>query len=90
MGNIVGYYQPLDEPAREAKFQSAEWIVEGTAEYFANLVQAQITGSNNPVQTIFASANIAANESLDINNDIALSAAAAIRLLIEKNHCKIK
>ena len=84
MGMVGGYYQPIDEPDREAKFEAARWLAEGTAEYFAHFTVAQIKGATNATQTMLAAANSVSNESTDINNDVAVSGAAAVRLLIER------
>ena len=74
----------MDEPAEEAKHEAGRWLVEGTADYFSYIVKDQINGTTNGIQLMFAAANSAANESLDINNDQATSSAAAVRLLIER------
>lgn len=82
-----GYYEPLDTPearAIEAKFKAGKWLAEGTAEYFSFIIQAEIKGTNDGVNEMMKAANTAANESKDINNSIASSGSAAVRLLIER------
>ena len=79
-----GYYEPIDDPDYEAKQEAGRWLAEGTATYFASMIQDQINGTTNGIQLMFAAANVAANESQDINSDQAASGAAAVRLLIER------
>ena len=82
--NERGYYEPLEQPAIEAKHGAGRWLVEGTADYFSYMINDQINGTTNGIQMMFAAANVAANESKDINSDQAKSGAAAVRLLIER------
>jgi hypothetical protein len=79
-----GFYEPIDDPDYEAKQEAGRWLAEGTATYFAYMIQDQINGTTNGIQLMFAAANVAANESQDINSDQATSSAAAVRLLIER------
>jgi hypothetical protein len=79
-----GYYEPLDQPDIEAKHEAGRWLVEGTAEYFSYIINDQINGTTNGIQSMFAAAKTAANESQDMKNDEAKSGAAAVRLLIER------
>jgi len=79
-----GYYEPLEQPAIEAKHEAGRWLAEGTADYFSYMIKDQINGTTNGIQLMFAAANVAANESQDINIDQATSSAAAVRLLIER------
>ena len=79
-----GYYEPIDDPDYEAKQEAGRWLAEGTADYFSYIIKDQINGTTNGIQLMFAAAAAVANESLDINNDLAPSSAAAVRLLIER------
>jgi hypothetical protein len=84
MGMKEGYYQPLDAPVLEAKHNAGRWFAEGTAEYFAFLKQAEIKGTANAIPLLFAAASSAANESKNINDSIATTGSAAVRLLVER------
>jgi hypothetical protein len=79
-----GEWGPKPDPVRDAKQEAGRWFAEGTAEYFAHLKQAQIKGNTNAVQLMLAKAAAAANESKDINEGIATTGSAAVRLLVER------
>jgi hypothetical protein len=75
---------PRPDPIRDTKSEAGRWFAEGTAEYFAHVTQAQIKGNTNGVQLMLAAAGAAANESKDLNEGIATSGSAAVRLLVER------
>ena len=79
-----GITEPVTDPIREAKSEAGRWFVEGTAEYFAFAIQSQLKGTNNGVQLMLAEAGKSASESKNINDGIATTGSAAVRLLVER------
>ncbi len=79
-----GITEPVTDPIREAKSEAGRWFAEGTAEYFAFAIQSQLKGTNNGVQLMLAEAGKSASESKNINDGIATTGSAAVRLLVER------
>ena len=79
-----GITEPVTDPIREAKSEAGRWFAEGTAEYFAFAIQSQLKGTNSGVQLMLAEAGKSASETKNINDGIATTGSAAVRLLVER------
>ena len=81
---LTTHCAPEDGPEKPEKYDAQGWIVEGTADYFSYVVQAEINGEPHPVSAILQAANNDAKESgTDLGRNAA-KAAAAVRLMIER------
>ena len=83
---LATYCAPPDSHDDPGRYEAQGWIAEGTAEYFAHVVQAEINGDPHPVGAILQSAHQSLQESgTDIRGGgIAAKSAAAVRLMIER------